>query len=280
MSSKILRTKIIPPPANGRTLARPRVSLALRQAFDYRLTILQAGAGYGKSTALGELSRQVAPLIWYQVYEEDNDPLIFLLHLCHATLQAMPDIPNLPVAFLESFDGSQGPLVWRPVVDDLINCLSTYLEKPVLFILDDAQLVTGNGEVIHILDRLIGRAPAQLHILLSGRPPISLPTLSRYRAQGDLLSLDQTTLMFSSDETAALFSRHYGVELTTEEVEALLTYSEGWAIALQLIWQSIRSQSFSALEFPQHWRPQAGSLDALFDMLTSEVFEQIGRAHV
>jgi len=41
---------------------RPRVSVALREALDYRLTILQAGAGYGKSTALAELAAELRPL--------------------------------------------------------------------------------------------------------------------------------------------------------------------------------------------------------------------------
>ena len=50
--SRILRTKSIPPPRNSRTLSRPRVNQILKQTLDYRLTILQAEAGYGKSTAL------------------------------------------------------------------------------------------------------------------------------------------------------------------------------------------------------------------------------------
>lgn len=59
--SPILRTKIIPPPHNPRTLARPCVSAALRESLDYRLTILQTGAEYGKSTALAELARHYCP---------------------------------------------------------------------------------------------------------------------------------------------------------------------------------------------------------------------------
>ena len=83
----VLRTKIIPPPRNARTLTRPRVNQILKQAFDYRLTVLQAGAGYGKSTALAELAGEIQPIIWYQVGDEDNDPLVFLLHICHAIQQ-------------------------------------------------------------------------------------------------------------------------------------------------------------------------------------------------
>jgi ATP/maltotriose-dependent transcriptional regulator MalT len=42
--------KIIPP-AHAPTPARPRVGRILKQALDYRLTTLQAEAGYGKSAS-------------------------------------------------------------------------------------------------------------------------------------------------------------------------------------------------------------------------------------
>ena len=272
MMQRAIITKVIPPPRNSRTLARPRVTRTLRQALDYRLTILQAGAGYGKSTALAELAGEIHPLVWYQVNEEDNDPFVFLLHLCHAFLRAIPALPGLPTPTLEAWDGIQGPLPWRGMLDQIINALSARLDAPTLLVLDDAHLVTDAGEVAHILDRLVGLAPAQLHVLLSGRPPISLPMLSRFRARGEVLTLDQSALTFNSSEIAALFAIHYGLELSREEVDSLVTYTEGWAIALQLIWQSLRSQANASLEFPPRW--QAGSLEALFDMLAGEVFER------
>jgi len=107
-------------------------------------------------------------------------------------------------------------------------------------------------------------------MLLSGRPTISLPTLTRWRAQGEVLMLDQSTLTFTKSETASLFGVHYRLELTSEELDSLLEYTEGWAIGLQLIWQSIRTQSPLTLEFPLRW--QANSLETLFQMLAQEVF--------
>ncbi|MEJ5224301.1 MAG: hypothetical protein WHV44_07575, partial [Anaerolineales bacterium] len=267
-----LRTKIIPPPLSARMLPRPRVVEALRQALDYRLTILQAGAGYGKSTALAELAGQVEPLAWYQVHEDDNDPLVFLVHLCRAIERALPGIADLPLSTLETWDGAHGPLPWRHILDQVINALSVHLDHSALLVIDDAHLVTESGETALILDRLIGLAPPDFHILLSGRPTISLPTLSRWRARGEVLLLDQSALAFTFDETADLFGTHYGVELTPEELRALLSYTEGWAIALQLTWQSIRAQSPGALDFSRRW--QAGSLGALFEMLAIEVFER------
>ncbi|HBG74403.1 MAG: hypothetical protein A2X25_13880 [Chloroflexi bacterium GWB2_49_20] len=271
MLSKVLRTKIMPPPRHNRILARPRVIEIFMQAFEYRLTILQAEAGYGKSTALIELTDTVKRIAWYQVNEEDNDTMVFLLHLCHAFLRVIPDLPDLPVHFLETWDGSQGPLPWRNVIDQVINTLSASLDSAIMLVIDDAHIITETGGVPHIIDRLIRLAPVQLHVLLSGRPVIDLPNLSRWRSQGEVLLLDQSLLTFTTTEIETLFAIQYGFELSSDEVDALSTYTEGWAIALQLFWQSIRSQSPSTIEFPLRW--QTNSLDVLFDLLTHEVFE-------
>ncbi len=270
--SHVLRTKLIPPPRNTRTLSRPRVIQTLKQALDYRFTILQAEAGYGKSTALAELAADHQPVIWYQANEEDNDPLVFLLQLCHAIQHTLPQVATLPSAFLEAWDGAQGPLPWRGLVDQIINAIAESSIPPTLFILDDAHLLTDTGEMPHILDRLIGLAPVDFHILLAGRPTITLPNLTRWRAKGEALILDQTTLTFTKNEIGSLFGTRYGLELTSEELDSLLEYTEGWAIGLQLIWQSIRSQSPLTLEFPLRW--QTDSLETLFDMLAHEVFER------
>ncbi|MFH2038969.1 MAG: BTAD domain-containing putative transcriptional regulator [Chloroflexota bacterium] len=271
MLSKVLRTKIMPPPRHKRILDRPRVMEMFKQVFEFRLTILQAEAGYGKSTALIELADKVEACAWYQVTDEDNDTMVFMLHLCHALLRVIPDLPDLPIHFLEIWDGSQGPLPWRELIDQVINTLSTNLKIPTLLVLDDAHIVTENGDVPHIIDRLVGLAPVHIHVLLSGRPVIDLPNLSRLRSQGEVLMLDQSLLTFTTSEIEALFTMQYGLELSSDEVDALSTYTEGWAIALQLFWQSIRSQSPATIEFPL--RAQANSLDVLFDMLTHEVFE-------
>ncbi len=272
MIQSILHTKITPPPRNARTLPRPRVTQALTESLNYRLSILQAEAGYGKSTALAELVDVVDVRAWYQIHEEDSDPLVFLMHLCHSFLRAIPDLSELPFHMLEAWDGTQGPLPWRGVMDRIINALSKQLNAPLLLILDDAHLVMDMGEVVHILDRLISLAPAHLHILLSGRPEISLPALSRLRMQGEVLFVEQALLTFTPDEISTLFTDHYGLELSIDEVASVNAYTEGWAIALQLIWQNIRGQAPATLEFPL--RRQSESLDALFDMLAQEVFER------
>ena len=61
----LLRTRLIPPWPYRRVLARPGLLAHLGEALDYRLTVVQAGTGYGKTTALAALGTDAQPLIWY-----------------------------------------------------------------------------------------------------------------------------------------------------------------------------------------------------------------------
>jgi len=240
--------------------------------MNYRLTILQAGAGYGKSTALSGLAEEFQPLFWYQVTQEDADPLVFLLHLCHATQRTLPELSGLPAPFLETWDGTRGPLPSAGVVDQYINVLNEQLTQPALLVIDDVHLVSPSAEIAHILDRLVGLAPYNLHILLAGRPSIQLPNLTRWKSRGDVMIIDQSILAFNRDEIANLFTQQYAYELTADEIDCLATNTEGWAIALQLIWQSLRSGASVSIE--DSFTHKGSSLESLFDILAREVFER------
>jgi LuxR family transcriptional regulator, maltose regulon positive regulatory protein len=271
-STRVLQTKINPPRKSTRTLSRLRVLEALNEAINHRLTVLQAGAGYGKSTALAELTELHQPVAWYQVTEDDNDALVFLLHLFHATQRCLPALVGLPIPVLESWSGSRSPLPVVSVLDQYLNELSNPQVGPVLLVLDDVHLVIETAEIAHLLDRLIGLAPANLHVVLSSRPPVKLPNLTRWQAHGEVLTLDQSLLAFNVNEISALFGRHYQYELTHDEAEMLFSTTEGWAIALQLIWQSLRSNASATVE--DALVRQAESLESLFDILTLEVFDR------
>lgn len=72
----VVRTKLTPPRLHKQTLHRPRLTERLLKALDYRLTVVQAGAGYGKSTALAALAEGEHPFAWYHLADEDADPLL------------------------------------------------------------------------------------------------------------------------------------------------------------------------------------------------------------
>lgn len=267
----VVRTKIIPPRTGPRTLARARVTANLADALNYRLTLIQAGAGFGKTTALAGLAGMGHPIIWYQIMEEDRDPLVFLLHLCHAARLGVPNLDELPIALLESWDGTSSPLPSARILDELLNSLSLGLKEPTLLVLDDAHLAVSAAEIAHLVDRLVALAPPDLHIILTGRQPLSLPNLARWKAQGMVKQIDRSALAFTAAEISALFADAFGYVLTADEADMLYEATEGWAIALQLVWQSLRGGAYDSVE--DVLSNQAASLDTLFHLLATDIFE-------
>ena len=269
----LVRTKLIPPRLTRRMLPRPRLTARLREALDYRLTVVQAGAGYGKTTALAMLAEE-APTAWYYLDENDADPLTFLLHLIHTLRACLPEIGDRALSLLEGWEpGETGPS-WTLIVDTLLNDIVHADAQPALLVLDDVHWLQDADETLSILDRLVDRAPPHLHVILSTRYPLKLPSLVTWRARGQVLEIDKQTLAFEPEEIAALFRDRYGLALDEAQIAWLADETEGWAIALQLIWQRLRSGvgAWAAETQVSVW--SQASADDLFAYLAREILEQ------
>ncbi len=268
---EILQTKISPPALSKKVLRRGRVEERLLESTNYRLTTLQASAGYGKTTVLaclaGKHPRNLST-VWYQLSEEDGDASTFMQYLLNATQQ---NLENFPQQLLEGWETAQSPLQSKIIVDQFINAMNE-MAQPVLFILDDIHLVLDNEEIALILDRLISLSPKNAHFLLSSRYPICLPNMFRWQSQGEVLSIDQSALSFTTSEIRDLYLHQYNYELTPSEIHTLFLETEGWALALQVIWQSMRSGAVTSIEEALSY--QASTMENLFAILIHEVLDK------
>lgn len=268
----VVQTKLKPPRLHKYILPRPRLTRRLMESLDSRLTIVQAGTGYGKSTALATLvDESEYPFVWYQVGEEAADPLVFLLYLLRGFHNVLPNLSEVAIATIEDWKG-QGEPPWETIINMLVNELVTHLDGPFLLILDDAHQLNKSSASLQVLDRLIARAPAELSILLSTRYPLKLPTLVKWQVKGEVLEIGEKQLAFTPQEITCLFNDQYNLTLTSDEVQRLADETEGWVIMLQLVWQGLHSGAVSTLsqaldEFP-------ASADTLFTYLTQEILEK------
>lgn len=270
MYDSIIRTKLVPPRPSKYSQPRPRLIHRLLDAHEYRLTMVQAGPGYGKSTALAVLADAGQHVAWYHLDADDSDPLVFLSHLIHSFALAQPELSTAPLVRLEEWERNGRVVPWKPVIDSLINDLSQPNEQPLFLILDDAHHLDKSQQVLQILDRFISRAPLDLHVILATRYPVRLPNLVTWRVRGELLEIDQAELAFTNDEIAGLFRNCYAIHLSAEQINELAMRTEGWAIALQLVGQRLQRGGETTL--PEVVAGLSGS--DLFAYLTREVLAQ------
>lgn len=270
----LLRTRLTPPRPHRRVLTRPRLLARLREALNCRLTIVQAGTGYGKTTALAALKGDAKHFLWVTLDESDRDPQQFLAYLIAAFRLRLPELAEAPLALLGEL--SNGMVEPAQVIDALINALSVCLQEPALLVLDDYHIVSSSPEVVGLVERFLAFLPADLHAILSTRHPISLPSLATWRARGETLEIGRADLAFRIEETADLFRQTYGMNLAPEEVALLYNKTEGWPIALQLAWQGLRSGAAEGV-LDLLARPAVGGVvpsATLFDYLAHELLDR------
>ncbi len=270
MERVLLRVKLLPPRLTKRVLVRPRLIQQLLEALNYRLTILQAGAGYGKSTALATLAEQGIPIVWYQLEREDSDPALFLFYLIHGFRSLFPDGFELALAFIEEHSDQFRPTL---VLDILLDELAKRITSPHFFVLDDAHFLRESPETLRLLDRFIAHSPPDLHTILSTRYALNLPTLIRWKAHGEVLEIRQEDLAFTPEEIKALFLRKYRLFLSPSEIALLAERTEGWPIALQLVWKALQSRITPNLS--RALEQVTGPTESLFLYLAREVLEQL-----
>jgi LuxR family maltose regulon positive regulatory protein len=200
----------------------------LRVARDASIVLVNAPAGYGKTTLAADWARRDGrPFAWYTVGEGD-DAGSFVAHLAAAVERALPERESAPATAASRPDES---------VARLGRALAAS-ESPLVVVVDDVELLA-DAEAIRVLERFSEELPSGSQLALLTRAETALP-VARLRARGRLVEFGLEDLRFSDREAAALLQQ-VGVELDRAGVEALNAAVEGWPAGLFLGALSLRS---------------------------------------
>jgi LuxR family maltose regulon positive regulatory protein len=229
----ILEGKLYPATGTRRPLPRPRLD-SLSDVLDggYPVVLAVAPAGYGKSTLMAQwhsqfLERHV-PSAWLSLDPNDDDKVRFMRHLVAALHKADARVGQ-PVGANLSADFPGGTKV---LLEALTYDLARLEQRLVLFV-DDLHFVQ-SPEVLEILDWLVNYAPRTLQLVIGTREKPRL-RLSGPRVRRRLLELDLRQLRFDPEETAQFYRSRLGQDLPKRDLERLLTKTEGWPAALELV---------------------------------------------
>jgi LuxR family maltose regulon positive regulatory protein len=228
-----------------------------------RLTLVDAPAGFGKTTLIAEWRESQAerrPFAWVSLDEGDNDPRRFWGCVIAALRTLRPDVGAASEAVL----ANAGAALEDVALPLLINDLAA-LPDPIVLMLDDYHVV--REERVHeSLGFLVDRMPATLHLVVATRSDPPLP-LARLRARGEMAEIRAAQLRLSDAEAAALLRAALGVELDAADVASLQQRTEGWPAGLYLAALSLRDRA-DARAFIASF---AGDDRHVVDYLVSEV---------
>lgn len=270
MPSPLLATKLHVPPPRPQIVARPRLLGRLgSETASRKVALVCAPAGFGKTTILTEwiaLCRRHNPEIgvaWLSLDGGDNDPVRFLTYTVAALQGVDPDIGAETLSFVHGAQVLPMELALTALVNDVER-----MGDGIILVLDDYHVITSR-QVQDALMFLLEHLPARLQVAIASRSDPPFP-LARMRSRGELTELRAADLRFTHDEAADFLNRLMGLGLSSDDITALETRTEGWIAGLQLAALSLRDHE----DAPGFVRAFSGSQRFILDYLVEEALQR------
>lgn len=238
----LIKTKISIPLIREDIVPRPRLLKKLDRCLQKPLTLVCAGAGFGKTTLVSAWARDFAAqkeadthprMAWLSLDEHDSDLRQFLHYFAAAIRTVFPSACAQTLGLLRN-QAKPSSAVLAVMTDDLLQ-----LPSPVVIVLDDYHTVRGTA-VHDLLNELLLHWPQPLHLVLISRYTPPLP-LARLRANSKVVEMRNNDLRFTPDEAAAYVNRVWDIPLNQTSLELLMEKTEGWIASLQLASLTLRA---------------------------------------
>ncbi|HDL8286396.1 TPA: HTH-type transcriptional regulator MalT [Yersinia enterocolitica] len=262
----LIPSKLSRPVRLQNTVIRDRLLVKLSGVANYRLTLINCPAGYGKTTLIAQWAADQSDLGWYSLDESDNQPERFATYLVAAIQLATGGHCSKSEAISQKHQYASLSALFAQLFIELSEW-----DGPLYLVIDDYHLIT--NDAIHEAMRFFLRhQPENLTLIILSRtlPPLGIANL---RVRDQLLELGMQQLAFNHQEAQQFFDCRLSVPLEQGDSSRLCDEVEGWATALQLIALSSRQPNSSA----QKSAKRLAGLNAshLSDYLVDEVLDQV-----
>ncbi|MFZ0544391.1 MAG: LuxR C-terminal-related transcriptional regulator [Candidatus Promineifilaceae bacterium] len=265
METIFLKTKLFIPSLRSSLVPRPQLIARLNKEQSYKLILLSAPAGYGKTTLVTEWIDQIranVALCWLSLDEDDSDLQQFFNYLA-AAIRPLPDSQSSLLQLLQSPQTLPAKNLMAAFVNDV-----TPVSTSFLLVLDDYHAIE-SAEIEQAVAFLLDNMPPQMRLVITSRADPGFP-ISRLRARDKLIELRADDLRFTEAEAAQFLQQNMNLTLSSAQIAALENRTEGWIAGLQMAALSMQKRD-DVTGFIDSF---TGSHRFIMDYLLEEVLNQ------
>ena len=247
----------------------------------YKLMLLHAPAGYGKTSLLADVTSQASlPCCWYFLDHTDTDRITFLTVLLASIRQRFPNFGSALDSLLMNAGSEQGNNLedrsyFSIVIDALVAALEADISEHFALLLCNYQEINDLPEMNSLINLLLQKLPRQCLLVIESRV---IPHLdfAHLLAGQMIFGIGTDQLRFTAQEILEL-ARLQGVgSLTDAEASQLAFAFDGWIAGILLGTRLSNMQQFQqnlAAPFVVDGPERQTTSQYLFSYVVNEVFK-------
>lgn len=251
-------------------------------SLPYKLVLLHAPAGYGKTTLLVDFSQRTSlPCCWYFLDQSDTDGMTFLSVLLTSLRQRFPGFGQALDPLLTNSASPQLALqaermsYFKKVVDMLISAMESEISEHFAILLCNYQEINGSLEINALIGYLLQKLPQHCVLVIESRiiPDLDFAQLLA-RQMISSIGIDQ--FRFTARQIYEWAGLQAVEAFSEADAEQLATTFDGWAAGILLGTRlSNLQQSRQGLVMPTLATSleQQTSSHHLFSYVVNEVFK-------
>ena len=225
----MLLTKLHRPQVTKEHVYRTHLVELLEKNMYKPLTLVSAGAGYGKSMLVSSwLEKSKIPYAWVSLSDEDNDLRLFVDILFTSLRKKFPKALRNINNHLET--GSLPPL--NVLSESLINDLDE-IDKEFVLVLDDYHLIR-NNQINELINKLLQFPAQQMQLVIITRNDPFL-NINSLRAHSRINEIRMADLRFNESEILELLKNIFQTTTSRAISHKLMKQTEGWITGLRLL---------------------------------------------
>lgn len=277
LPTSIAANKFYPPRIKAsQAIARyPLISTRLQSdQADEKLIVVEAQAGQGKTTLVHQfLKNHHHPYIWYQMSDDDRDPVYFLSALLQAFSPHLDDFTSSQLT--DIINNSQvGPMDLQGLVTILLNDLETHLDGHWYLVLDDVHLINDARLSVEVLTHLIDASPQSLGFILATRHPLTV-TARALRDNPHLIYLDTKDLALGVQDIEQLYHDILNIPISRTQATDIRAVTHGWIMGIVLAAHPLTAEKKKRRVTGMPHFPEAGTDTNILSYFEVEIFSQV-----